>query len=75
MADELLHATSLRVVGLPGFELRVMGEEQFGQVLRALSVVLGAAGTTMSQRLIQASRRSGVATYLTAIAPKTNPQR
>ncbi len=44
MTDQLLQQAGLAVVGLPGFEFVVMGQEQFGQILRILAVVLGAAG-------------------------------
>ncbi len=44
MKDQLLHGAGGAVLGRPGFEFGVVGQEQFGQVVGVLGVVLGAAG-------------------------------
>ena len=42
--ERLVQPAGLGVVGLPGFQFGVMGEEQFGEILRVFAIVLGAAG-------------------------------
>ena len=44
MKDQLLHRAGGAVLGRPGFEFGVMGQEQVGQIVGVLGVVLGAAG-------------------------------
>ena len=44
MKDQLLYGAGGAVVGGPGFELGVVGQEQLGQVIGVFGVVLGAAG-------------------------------
>ena len=44
MKHQLLHGAGGAVLGRPGFEFGVMGQEQVGQVIGILGIVLGAAG-------------------------------
>ena len=44
MIHQLLHRARGAVLGRPGLELVVMGQQQLGQVLGVLGIVLGAAG-------------------------------
>ena len=44
MKHQLLHGAGGAVLGRPGFEFGVMGQEQVGQIIGILGVVLGAAG-------------------------------
>ena len=44
MKHQLLHGAGGAVLGRPGFEFGVMGQEQVGQVISILGIVLGAAG-------------------------------
>ena len=60
MQDELLQLARLAVVGLPRLEFAVMGQEQFGQVMRILAVVLGAAGDEGFAELLQRDGIDGV---------------
>ena len=44
MKHQLLHGAGGAVLGRPGFEFGVMGQEQIGQIVGILGIVLGAAG-------------------------------
>ena len=44
MKHQLLHGAGGAVLGRPGFEFGVMGQEQVGQIIGVFGIVLGAAG-------------------------------
>ena len=60
MKHELLHRAGGTVLGRPGAELGVMGQEQFGQVVGILGVVLGAAGDEGLAEFLQGDGVDGI---------------
>src|SRR5437868_3665149 len=60
MTDQLLELAGLAVVGLPGFEFVVMAQEQLGQILGILAVVLGAAGDEGLAEFLEADGIDGI---------------
>src|SRR5437867_10241525 len=60
MTDQLLELAGLAVVGLPGFEFVVMAQEQLGQILGVLAVVLGAASDESLAEFLESDRIDGI---------------
>ena len=60
MADQVLELAGLAVVGLPRFQFVVMAQEQLGQILGILAVVLGATGDEGLAEFLEADGVDGI---------------